>query len=98
MNVFDFAIKMEEDGKKLYEKLAGGTGHTGLRGIFTQLAADEQKHHDIFLALKAQTRAGTMEDTPVLEQAKNVFENLLAHKADSGPVKGDLEAYRYAMT
>lgn len=97
MNVFDFAIKMEQDGKEFYEKLARETGHAGLRGIFTQLAADEQKHYEIFLALKSQTREAAMKDTPVLEQAKNVFEDLLARKAAIGSVKGDLEAYRHAM-
>jgi rubrerythrin len=97
MNVFDFAIKMELDGKAFYEKLAKGTNIAGLQTIFTRLAADEQKHYEIFLALKGQTQATAMEDTTVLEQAKNVFEQLLAQKQTLGPVQGDLEAYRYAM-
>lgn len=97
MNVFDFAIRMELDGKRLYEQLARDTGHAGLRGIFTQLAADEQKHYQIFLDLKGQNRAAAMKDTPVLEQAKNVFEDLLAQKETLGPIKGDLEGYQHAM-
>jgi rubrerythrin len=97
MNVFDFAVKMELDGKAFYEKLAKGTNIAGLQTIFTRLAADEQKHYEIFLALKGQTQATAMEDTTVLEQAKNVFEQLLAQKQTLGPVQGDLEAYRYAM-
>ncbi|HEY7745228.1 MAG TPA: ferritin family protein [Desulfuromonadales bacterium] len=97
MNVFDFAIKMELDGKAFYENLAKGTNLAGLQMIFTRLAADEQKHYEIFLALKGQTQATAMEDTTVLEQAKNVFERLLEQKETLGPVKGDLEGYRYAM-
>jgi rubrerythrin len=97
MNVFDFAIKMELDGKAFYENLAKGTNIAGLQTIFSRLAADEQKHYEIFLALKGQTQATAMEDTTVLEQAKNVFEQLLAQKETLGPVQGDLEAYRYAM-
>jgi len=97
MNVFDFAIKMELDGKAFYEKLAKGTNLAGLQTIFTRLAADEQKHYEIFLALKGQTQTTAMEDTTVLEQAKNVFERLLEQKETLGPVKGDLEGYRYAM-
>ena len=38
-----------------------------------------------------------MEDTTVLEQARNVFEVLLEQKETLGPIKGDLEGYRYAM-
>lgn len=97
MNVFDFAMKMELDGKVFYEKLAKETNITGLQTIFSRLAADEQKHYEIFLALKGQTQATAMEDTTVLEQARNVFELLLAQKETLGPVKGDLEGYRYAM-
>lgn len=97
MNVFDFAMKMELDGKAFYEKLAKGTSVAGLRTIFSRLAVDEQKHYEVFLALKNQTQAAAMEDTTVLEEAKNVFESLLEQKEALGPVRGDLEGYRYAM-
>jgi rubrerythrin len=97
MNVFDFAIKMELDGKAFYEKLAQGTNIAGLQTIFSRLAADEQKHYEIFLALKSQTQATAMEDTTVLELARNVFEELLEQKETLGPLKGDLEGYRFAM-
>jgi len=97
MNIFDFAIKMELDGRRFYEKLARDTELAGLRNIFLQLAADERKHHSIFLALKNEARPPAMENTPALDQAKNVFEDLLARKETLGTVKGDLEAYRHAM-
>lgn len=97
MNVFDFAIKMELDGKAFYEKLAKETNVVGLRTIFAQLAADEQKHYETFLALQGKAQEKVMADTPVFEQAKNVFENLVAQKDTLGPVKGDLAAYSYAM-
>ncbi len=97
MNVFDFAMKMELDGKGFYNKLARGTELAGLRDIFLRLAADEQKHYEVFLALKTQALPKTMQDTPALEQAKNVFEDLLARKDSLGPVKGDLEGYARAI-
>ncbi|MBI5743626.1 MAG: ferritin family protein [Elusimicrobia bacterium] len=97
MNVFEFAIKMELAGQEFYEKLARGVPHAGLKSIFSQLAADEQKHYKIFSALKAQHREAAMADTPALEQAKTIFRDLLAQKDPAGPVKGDLEAYRYAI-
>ena len=96
MIVFDFAMKMELDGKEFYTQLARGTELPGLRGIFAQLAADEEKHYEVILALKAQAPAA-MKDTAVLELAKNVFADLLARKAPLGPLKGDLDAYRRAM-
>ena len=96
MKVFDFAIKMEQDGKGLYEKLAREAKHDGLRGIFLQLAADEQKHYEIFLALKDQATPVAMKNSTALEHAKSVFADLLAGKESMVPV-GDLDGYRRAM-
>jgi len=97
MNVFDFAMKMEEDGKAYYEKLARETELEGLRTIFVRLAKDEQKHYETFQALKGETQSTSMEETTILDEAKNVFEGLVAKKEALGPVKGDLDGYRYAM-
>jgi rubrerythrin len=96
MNVFDFAMKMELDGKTYYQKLAEKTRLPGLKNIFLQLAEDEQKHYDIFKGLK-QKAPPAMPATTALEQAKNVFEKLLTEKSAAGQLQGDLEGYRYAM-
>jgi len=96
MNVYDFAIKMELDGRGFYEGLARETRHAGLRGIFLQLAADEQKHQDIFQTLKKEARPETMKASTALEQAKSVFADLLAKKETFAPA-GDLDSYRHAM-
>ncbi len=95
MGVFDFAMKMEQDGKAFYEKMAQKCGNPGLRTIFTRLAADEQKHYEIFQAL--QTETPRMEDTTVLQEAQNIFGELLAGKVSVPPLEDDLEGYLYAM-
>lgn len=97
MNVFDYAMKMEQDGKSLYKKFAEETDYTGLKNIFLQLADDEQKHYEIFQAMKGQTQAAAMEDTTVLENTRNVFEKLMQDKGSHGQIEGDLDAYRHAM-
>lgn len=97
MNVFDFAMKMELDGKEFYEKLARKTNVEGLKTIFTHLAADEQKHYEIFQRLQGQAQATGMQESTSLENARNVFARLLEEKETLGPVEGDLEGYRYAM-
>lgn len=96
MKVFEFAIKMELDGKDYYEKLAREARHEGLRNIFLQLAADEQKHYGIFLALRDRVPPGAMKSSTALEQARSVFEDLIAEKQNLGP-GGDLGGYRHAM-
>jgi len=97
MNVFDFAIKMELDGKTFYEKLAAQTNQVGLQAIFSRLAEDEQKHYEIFQQLKAGGKGvPTMQDSTTLENARNVFEQLIAEKGSS-QASGDLEGYKFAM-
>ncbi len=96
MNVYDFAMKMELDGKSYYQKLAEKTKMPGLKNIFLQLAEDEQKHYDIFKGLKEKAPSA-MAATTVLEKAKNVFEQLIAEKPSTAEIEGDVDGYRYAM-
>jgi rubrerythrin len=95
MNVFDFAMNMEMDGKAYYEKLAAETSETGLKNIFTRLAADEQKHYDTIKAIQAGT-AGPMEDSTALQEAKNAFEELLSNKAVADSMGKSLDGYQHA--
>ncbi|MBI2354942.1 MAG: ferritin family protein [Deltaproteobacteria bacterium] len=95
MNIFDFAMKMELDGKAYYEKLATETPVIGLKAIFTNLASDEQKHYDTIRSLKTgETRA--MADTHVLESAKNLFEDLMVDKTIVGSLRKSLDGYQHA--
>jgi rubrerythrin len=96
MNVFDFAIKMEVDGKAFYEKLAQGSSVAGLKTIFSRLAEDEQKHLEVFQSLQAGGQMMAMPDSTALEDAQNVFASFLRTEGPAIP-GGDLEAYRFAM-
>jgi rubrerythrin len=96
MNVFDFAMQMEMDGKEHYEKLAAGTPVAGLKKIFGLLAADEQKHFDTIQAMK---RSGPdfIAGSIALDEAKNVFQGLMDDRALLGGLRKDLDGYRHAM-
>ncbi|UCD95707.1 MAG: ferritin, partial [Candidatus Zixiibacteriota bacterium] len=48
MNVFDFAMQMEEDGKAFYEKMASQAGNSVMKDVLLGLAKDEEKHYEIF--------------------------------------------------
>jgi rubrerythrin len=97
MNVFDFAIKMEVDGKSFYEKLARESENKGLKTIFSRLAEDEQKHMEIFQGLQARTQTTVMEESKALDTARNVFDGMRAEGTASNLSSADLEAYRFAM-
>lgn len=97
MNVFDFAMKMEEDGKAYYQKMAGETSHSGMKTIFNRLAEDEQKHYDIFQELKTSGKVPDMQETTVLEESKNIFADLPKSEKTLQNISNDLDAYRHAM-
>lgn len=95
MNIFDFAMKMELDGKAYYEKLAADASDGGLKSIFSNLAADEQKHYEIIQSIKSGTKL-TMADSTVLEKAKNLFEQLMTDKSIAATLKKSLDGYQHA--
>ena len=95
MNIFDFAMKMEQDGKAYYEVLAADTPVAALKTIFTNLAADEQKHYDAIQAMKKGTE-WKMADTTVLEDTKNLFSGLMGDKNIVGSLTKSLDGYQHA--
>ncbi len=96
MNIFDFAIKMEGDGKALYEKLAAETGVSELKTIFTLLAAAEDEHCKALNTMKKKTPPETAE-SKVLESARSVFEELVGRKTTVDMLKEDPDGYLHAL-
>jgi rubrerythrin len=95
MDIFEFAINMERDGRDYYLDLAAKTSHTGLQNILTTLADDERKHEQII----DQSRKGNcgMAETGVLETAKNVFQQMRQF-GETVDLSGDEAAlYEHAM-
>ena len=84
MNVYEFAMQMELDGKAFYEEHAEKMDQPALKKIMLQLADDEQKHYDLFKAMrdgkKAEYKEG--EKTTILASVKNVFQELKAENKD----------------
>ena len=96
MNVFDFALKIEEDGKAHYEKLATETTIPALKSIFSLLAAAEQVHHDAIQAMKNGTDAAQA-DSKVLVQAENILEKLLKMHETHDTLEVDSDGYEHAV-
>jgi rubrerythrin len=96
MDVIDFAMKMELQGKACYENLAASTQVAGLRNIFLGLAADEQKHYEVFRGIK-EGKTFAMTDSRTLEQAKSVFRDLVGEKSRMLELHEDLDGYRLGL-
>lgn len=97
MNIFDFAMQMETDAETLYRKLAEDSQVPGIRKIFADLADDEQGHWQIFRALKQQQPPEITTDSQTLENAKSIFQDLIARKEELPSITSNLESYRYAL-
>jgi len=96
MNILDFALKLEADGKAYYEKLAAESDSKELKNLFTLLAEAEQNHYDALLARKNETAFAGVE-SGILEKAKNLFQHLLEMKQGQSQLKLDIDGYRHAI-
>lgn len=79
MNVFEFAMKMEQDGEAFYRKMAENAENAVIKNVLMDLAEDEVKHYKIFKRFRDGDVTGAeliKNSTKVLEGAKNVFENI----------------------
>ena len=97
MNVFDFAMEMEDAGQAYYMDLARKATLPGLQTIFTQLAEDEQKHYAIFQKLKEGDSGQTMPESAALTTAQNLFQQLPSGAEGLKGIPETLAAYRHAM-
>lgn len=95
MDIFEFAIQMEQDGRQYYLDLASKTSHSGLQAVFQTLADDEFKHAKAI----DQSRTGNcgMSETAVLESAKNVFQQAVEFGETIDLSGNEAELYRHAM-
>jgi rubrerythrin len=96
MNVFDFAIQMEEDGRKFYEKLAEEASEPELKSIFRLLADEERKHRDIFQAMKNGEDPANA-DSKNLVKVKSAFQKLLDKKDTLSILRQDPDGYRHSI-
>ncbi|MBN2797282.1 MAG: ferritin family protein [Clostridia bacterium] len=72
MDIYEFAMKMELDGKKHYTELMEIADNNGVKVLFNILAQEEQAHYDILKSLQNKIELGY--ESKVLDMAKNVFE------------------------
>ena len=79
MDIYEFAMKMEEDGESYYRELATKTVDNGLKNIFTMLADAELVHHNILKKMKENEKV-KVAHTKILSQAKNIFEKMREEK------------------
>jgi rubrerythrin len=96
MNIFDCAIKMEDEARVYYEKLAAATVVPELKNLFTILAAAEQEHHDALVETKRSIDPKKVR-FDALHEAACVFKPLLAKRDLMVELKDDPDSYKHVV-
>jgi rubrerythrin len=96
MDIYEYAMQMEKDGEKFYRELAAKTSSPGIKNILTMLADAEVKHYNLFQNMKNNEKIGSITDTSLLENVKNVFVKLREEKQFEAEVP-ELDLYKKAQ-
>ena len=96
MNIFDCAIKMEEEARAYYGKLEEMATVPELKNLFAMLAAAEQEHLDTLVRMKGSIDPQKAQ-FKALQEASCVFKPLLAKRDLVAELKDDPDAYRHAV-
>lgn len=96
MNVFDCAIKMEEEARMYYETLASAAATKELKNLFTTLAHAEKEHHDALVEMKEGTNTGKFPFRS-MQDAVCLFKPLLAKRTLIAELKKSPDAYQLVV-
>ena len=97
MSIYEFAMKMEQDGEKFYRELTEKTQNAGLKQIFTRLADEEVKHYTLFKGL-LESQTMHYNSTDILGASKNIFTEMNAAGAlDVSNDVSQIEGYQFAL-
>jgi len=97
MNIFEIAMKKEQEVKSYYKKLADETSLLGVKNIFLLLAADEQRHYDAVLSMKNNAECEVPVYSPALEAAREVLGDFFGDTFPASKMKNSLDSYRHAL-
>ncbi|MDD4050455.1 MAG: ferritin family protein [candidate division Zixibacteria bacterium] len=91
MDIADFAMKMERDGKAYYEKQASLTADPELKKILLTLAEEEENHYRFFRTMKENPDDlvdAKLTGPDTLKHVKNIFEEM-ARQSDKAAFGAD---------
>ena len=97
MNIFDFAMSVEQSGMKFYRKMAQATDNPGVKKIFSMMVKDEEYLFHEFEKMREKAPKRALKDARVLAEATNLFAEKLDPEEVLERIDDDLDAYRFIM-
>lgn len=97
MDIFDYAMQLEEEGESLYREIAHKSLDDGLCRIMTWLADQENKHYQIFKAMKEKTSPPDADAAVFFNNVKSVFSDWQKNKDRFNFEIGQADLYRKGL-
>ncbi|MDF1544919.1 MAG: ferritin family protein [bacterium] len=101
MDIFEFAMKMEMDGKSFYEQQAATASSKELKEILLTLAEEEMKHFLFFKKLRdgeTEDAAGELNgNTETLKKVQNIFVDMSNDKEKKTFGEDEIAAWTKAL-
>ena len=94
MDIYEYAMQMEKDGENYYRQMVEQTTNKGLKNILEMLADEEVMHYNIIEDMKTSRPA--LAETALLNDAKNVFEQIRDSNEVLDSDLGQIELYKKA--
>ncbi len=96
MNIFDYAMQIEEEGEVLYAQFSKNAPNKGMTKIFTDLAVQERKHYEMFKKMKLNNDV-EISDTPFWDNVKSIFADWKSNKNKFNFDISQADLYRKAL-
>ena len=80
MDIYEFAMQMELDGRHFYLDLAKKTKNAGIKSVLTMMAESEAKHYNVILDMQKNDKTEYSKDVEVLTKIKNIFAKMKEEK------------------
>jgi len=97
MNILECTIKMKEETRVHYERLAAIATDTELKRLFTLLAAAEGEHIDKLVVLKNNMSKFDVQDFNSLDQSICVYSPHIDPRHLAEALRNDPDAYRHVV-
>jgi rubrerythrin len=101
MDILEFAMKMELDGKAFYDKHARRTSDSELKKIFKLLSDEEERHYLFFKKMKDGNHEGAAEQinnsTKTLTKVNNIFVDMSNDTSEKSFGDDELSAWKEAL-
>ncbi len=101
--LFDLAVRVEENGERFYRNALDKTGRGSLRELLSWLAEQEVMHRKIFAEIKKRIEAKTQQDPTLLSLGSEVLRGAMGRHAFSldeleiDSLRGEEEILRAAL-